>query len=611
MAVIEAEIGEVVEEEAPSVYEMLSDEEACLYAIMTDESGIDAAEFLWTDERNKDGCWRAWPFQWAWWRRRAMKQIDQAGRSIGKTESIIARCCVFPFIHPRQEMVLTAPQGIHLDALTERIEATFNSIRLLDEMTVGGRGGVKHRPFLISFINGAHIMGRIPQLSGAGMKGTHPVWLEQDEAQDYPPRGWDEIIETLDRRVEGAEWRVHGVPRGIPDKFQEYISSDDWEVNRYTAVHKPTWTEHEREQKIKEYGTSEDDPEFRRNVYGELGDNTNRIFVLERFMRCTDSIEASEYNTQEYFLRKISSEHVERMAKEAGSLEEGATDEHTAVILSMLDFPGDHTSRYETFWCGMDVGLTSDPSEILVFAEYRPNAKELRLDSAEGRAAPKDGATRLKLVTRIQLNRIPDPLQEEVIMAIVDFYKPRAFSLDKTGIGANLLQGLQSRALKSRFMVIPDAENIDQSRVDDARKTLTVIKGYGYSEKIIVEINEAEAERLPPGLTLQEIAEKAGIKRNVKEFATDCLRTLVDSQRLLLPWDKELINQWNGQTWQYSNAPVDAYANRARSYSVGIFHTLDAGRMAALGYFQAPIEAMLLAPPERRRPVLAQFIGPQ
>jgi hypothetical protein len=608
MAVLEADI-ELEEAAAPRFYEPLEDDEACLYAIMTDESGIDPAEFLWTDERNPDGCWRAWPFQWMWWRHRAMKQIDQAGRSIGKTESIIARCCVFPFIHPRQEMVLTAPQGIHLDALTERIEATFNNVRILDEMTLGGRGGVKHRPFLISFINGAHIMGRIPQLSGAGVKGTHPVWLEQDEAQDYPEKGWKEIIETLDRRVEGAEWRVHGVPRGIPDKFQEYINSDDWAHNRYTAVHKPSWSDEERQQKIAEYGTSEDDPEYRRNVYGELGDSTNRIFVLERFMRCTDSVEASAYNNEEYFLRKISAENVERLARDAGELVEGATDEHTAAMMTLLDFPVAHTSNYQTFWCGMDVGLTSDPSEILVFAEYRPSTKELKLDAAEFRAVPKDGVTRLKLLTRIQLQRIPDPLQEEVIMAVVDFYKPKAFSLDKTGIGANLLQGLQSRALKSRFQVIPDAEKIDQERVDDARKTLTAIKGYGYSEKIVVEINEAEAERLPPGLSLQEIAEKAGIKRNVKEYATDKLRELVDTQRLLLPWDKDLINQWNGQTWQFSNAGTDAYGNRAKSYSQGIFHTLDAGRMAALGYFQAPIEAMLLAPPERRRPVLAQFLS--
>ena len=605
MAVIEAP----PEEEAPpQVYEMLADDEACLYAIMMDRSGIDPAEFLWTDERNRDGCWRAWPFQWAWWRHRALKQIDQAGRSIGKTESIIARCCVFPFIHPRQEMVLTAPQGIHLDALTERIEATFTDIRLLNEMTVGGRSGIKHRPFLISFINGAHIMGRIPQITGAGMKGTHPVWLEQDEAQDYPERGWDEIIETLDRRVEGAEWRVHGVPRGIPDKFQEYINSDDWEVNQYTAVHKPTWSSEERESKIREYGTSADDPDFKRNVYGDLGDNTSRIFVLERFMRCTDSVEASEYNQHEYFPRKISAEHVERLARDSTKLDDGTTDAHVAAILSMLDFPASHTSDYDIFWAGMDVGLTSDPSEILVFAEYRPSAKELKLDAANERAVPKEGMTRLKLVTRVQLQRIPDPLQEEVIMFLVDHYKPKAFSLDRTGIGANLLQGLQARALKSRFTVIPEAEQV-ATKVEDARKTLTVIKGYGYSEKIIVEINEQEAERLPPGLTLQEIAEKAGIKRNVKEYATDKLRELVDTQRLLLPWDKEVINQWNGQTWHFNAAPVDAYGNRSRTFSNGVFHTLDAGRMAALGYFQAPIEAMLLAPEKEREPVFASFLS--
>lgn len=593
--------------DAPLVYEMLTEDEACLYAIMMDESGLDQMEFLVTDERNPDGCWRAWPFQWPHWRTRALKQIDQCGRSIGKSESIIARCIAFPFIHPKGEMVLTAPQGIHLDAITERIESTFDSVRILDEMTLGGRSGVKHRPFVISFINGAHIQGRIPQLNGAGIKGTHPIWLELDEAQDYPEAGWKEIIETVQRGVDGAEWRAHGVPRGIPDKFQEYILSGDWVVNQYTAVHRPNWSLEEREAKIKEYGSSADDPDFKRNVYGDMGDSQNRIFVLSRFMECADSVEVDDYNRNEYFLRKISAEQIESRVKNLGPLSEGTTEEHAAVVMDLLDFPMRHKSQYETFWVGMDVGLVNDPSEILVFAEYQPTTKELKLDAQEGRAVPLNGASRLKLVSRIQLNRVPNPLQVEVVLRVVDFYRPKAFSLDKTGIGLNLLQELQTRALKSRFAVVEDGASIEDPKVVDARKTLTVIKGYGYSEKVVVDIDAALEEALPPGLTIQEIADKAGIKAIVKEHATDKLRELVDDGRLFLPWDKEVINQWNGQTVTNRSGGTDAYGKPMRAYSKGVFHSLDAGRMMAIGYFQAPVEALLLAPAQIKKPGAALF----
>lgn len=618
MAVIEQDLVDVDGSAAggaarmAQVYEALTDEEAYLYCILTDASGLDQAEFLWTDERNPDGCWRAWPFQWPWWRDRSMKQIDQCARAIGKSESIMARACAFPFVHPGQEMVITAPEGIHLDAITDRIESALNAVRLLDEMTAGGRGGIKHRPFHVNFANGARIMGRIPQKSGVGVKGTHPVWLEMDEAQDYPDKGWVEILETINRAIEGAQWRVHGVTRGIRDRFYEYTQDgpdNDFKVHRFTAVHRPNWSFEERAAKVKEYGGSDNDPDFRRNVYGLHGDATNPIFVLHRFMRCVDSVPASEYNTDEYFYVSAKAEQVEDRVGRGPRLEQATTDEHAAALLSMLDFPARHKAAYQNFWAGMDVGLTSDPSEIMVFAEYKVGAKEARENRAAELGIPMDGATRLKLITRVHLERIPDPLQVEAIMWLVEFYRPRAFSLDKTGIGVNLLQDLQRRALKSRLMVVDTEDQTDEERhkMNEARNTLTVIKGYGFAEKVVVEIDEQLADKLPATSTPQEIGEKAGIKRNVKEYATDKLRELVDAQRILLPWDAEIIQQWNGQSWSYAQSSVDAYGRRRQTFSEGVFHCLDAGRMAALGYFQAPIEALLATPPKKKRPVLAQF----
>ena len=41
------------------------------------------------------------------------------------------------------------------------------------------------------------IIGRIPKLSGTGVKGMHEPDLIIDEAQDYPPKGWTEVHETV------------------------------------------------------------------------------------------------------------------------------------------------------------------------------------------------------------------------------------------------------------------------------------------------------------------------------------------------------------------------------------------------------------------------------
>jgi hypothetical protein len=154
-----------------SVLANLDEEECFLWAILSDPSGLDQAEFLWTDNEQPDGCFRAWPFQWPWWRDRNQRQIDQAGRSVGKSLSIKVRSFAFPFINPGQEMVITAPEGNHLDAITDVIETAFISCRLGREMLVHGRTGIKHRPFHMNFWNGARIMGRIPQRDGKGVKG--------------------------------------------------------------------------------------------------------------------------------------------------------------------------------------------------------------------------------------------------------------------------------------------------------------------------------------------------------------------------------------------------------------------------------------------------------
>jgi len=75
------------------IYENLTDDECALYALAMDESGLDLAEFCYIDEQKdehgfSDGCFRAWPFQYGWWRLKDQKTISAGSRSCGKALAV-------------------------------------------------------------------------------------------------------------------------------------------------------------------------------------------------------------------------------------------------------------------------------------------------------------------------------------------------------------------------------------------------------------------------------------------------------------------------------------------------------------------------------------------
>lgn len=546
-----------------AVIPMLTDEECYLVAILTDSSGVDLAEFGWYEPENDDGCWRARPYQWSWYRDESPMQIDQCARDVGKSLGIQARACSFPFAHQGQEMVITAPELVHQELVTQAIERRIFDMRLTYEMLPRARSRLTRRPFRMNFTTGARIIGRIPQITGRGVKGAHPVKLEMDEAQDYPEAGWTELTATLRRGIKGAIWRAHGVTRGIRDKFFEFTQpspENPWKVHRIMAMHRPDWDDAERQRNIILYG-SRNHPDYRRNIMGLHGDATNALFVLHRLMRCVDSVEGSDYNADEYQYFHITAERLEELAGEGSTQEEQA-----AAAVQMLEFSELH-QRYQVFWCGQDVGFTVDPSEILVASEYVPEAHERRTDKAAHRTSPPKDVTRLRLLARIHLERISNPVQAEIIRHVIRHYQPRAYGIDKTGNGIGLFQDVQAT----------DAE------------MAKIIRGYGFSESVIVEIDgtiEVQEQ--------EDVLKEAAITSNVLEYSTDALRGLVDDSRLALPWDRDLLRQFQGQTWKWSNSMIGKdERKRRRVFSAGNFHILDAARMLAMAHAQAPIEAVV------------------
>ncbi len=529
----------------------LDEEERYLLAILEDESGLDIAEFMWIDEEQEDSRFRAWDFQWDWYADQSALQIDQCGRAVGKSNGVQMRAFAFPFSYPQAEMLITAPELNHLRPLVDAVEQRILSSRLANEMLPRTKGnGISRQPhWQARFTNGSRIISRLPNKDGKGVKGMHPLKLEADEMQDYPLAGWIELIETLKRGSVGAQWRCHGVSRGVRDKYYELTHNPSWRVHRKMAMHRPNWSEDEREEKIVTYGGSRQNPDYKRNIYGEHGDATNPVFVLARLMDCVDQEPGSEYNADVFTEIRITFEELSGRPP-----------------VMLMDLPGSHKAGwtkaprgYGAIYAGMDVGATNHPSEILV-AGQRAGANREQLD----------------LLARVHMQRISMEDQFQVVQWLFDFYgtKLQTFGIDRTGLGFPLWE-----------------------RMEKAFPTRT--KGYNFSGKYAVALEDRPLE---DGEDLDDLV----IERNIVEFSTDALREVVDAKGILLPFNRELLTEWQGQNYVIVKTAQNPYGKR--SYSEGQFHTLDAGKMLIAGKRLQALDQALAERPQKK-PVLDAFVG--
>lgn len=550
----------------------LDEDEKYLAAIFDDPSGIELAELTWVDEEQPDRCFRVWDFQWPLYQCQEVYQIDQMGRSLGKSVGIIMRAYAFPFHYPGAEMLITAPELNHLRPITDKVENLFITTRLGREMLPRVKGmGINHQPqFQARFGNNSRIISRLPNRDGKGVKGMHPLVIEMDEAQDYPEAGWVEIIETMKSGSVGAQWRVHGVSRGVRDTYYKMTTGENPDlpffVHRYMAPHRPSWSTAERRSKIAMYGGTEENPDYRRNIFGEHGDAHNPLFVLARLMGCVrinESAWASKYNDDVYCKVKINDE----LHRRSG----------LPIEAFLNDIPTTHLDPvYTSYWAGMDVGYTSDPSEILVWGIVAHGGK------SDGSRLGQLRPDLHRQLLRVQMQRISARDQADVIKAVFGFYgsRLRRFGMDKTGNGLPLFQFLREDP-KAAAMKLPER-----------------LAGYGFSEKLPVEFDD----RTPEG---RETAEDLIITRNVVDFASDELRKLVDAGTLELPYDVDQLTEFQGQSVAVVK-DMGSAAGIRRKYAGGSCHTLDAARMLIAAKQLEAIEAALHHP--RHGPVFEAFV---
>jgi hypothetical protein len=549
-----------------------NEEDFLLLALLKDP--IFAPELLWRDAANHQfgGCYRVRDYQYPLFRVNDNYAGFACARSVGKTESIKARAFTHAFRRTSENLLLTAPELIHLLPLTDAIEERIQDTRLTREFldTRGGKTGFTHRPFGAEFLDGTKIVGRIPRQSGVGVKGQHQPDLMIDEAQDYPERGWVEVHETVMKdHVDAAgnpdfRYMFYGVHSGARDSgFFKRINDGSFTLVTVTAIQRPGWGKAEKDAAKAAYGGTSS-PDYRRNILGEPGARASAFFVTARLMACVDQgpkngrPEDSDYNTLEYVKQELRSEEV---------------DEALMPISELLDLPA---IKYPRVFMGADLGLNDSPTVISCFSHEKI-----------------DGKDRLKLFRLYKLHRFTSRRIRETFYALAVHFGARliANGIDATGLGNPIWQEMQEDEVAPQHLIDVTEGYFFNAKVPVGIEASTVIEDTNgnlrdnYGSSVKKEVDDWGQERYVVSMPMIE----AG---------TRYLREFVDSGFLMLPFDSEITTDMQGETQQR----VKAVGERTKLNKPNAFHILDSMRGMAMGFKKGEVEKALAV--DKPRPVL-------
>lgn len=393
-----------------------------------------------------------------------------------------------------------------------------------------------------------------------GVKGMHEPDMIMDEAQDYPPKGYTEVHETVMKdHVDSTgkldfTYHLYGVHSGAAGgRFENLAQSGEFKVTAITALMRPGWNKAEKSAAAAMYGGTHS-PDYRRNILGEPGTALSQFFVSSRLMSCLDQDSDSHYNTVEFKDIHIMAEDVDKMFGPGG--------EFTA----MLDLP---PNLGPLVYGGMDVGLINDPTVITLFAVQKDKEKK----------------ERLKLCRMIHLWRFRERQIREAAYRIDLTYGKtlQAFGQDITGMGLPLLQAMED----------------DEQCPEHLR---AVSRGYTFNALVPVAVDKDYVSEIG-GKMVDQYGNMVKIERDkwtgqdryvsymtMIEASTRYLRNFVDSGYLLLPFHQGLVKDMQGETEQRVRAMGAAHLRKKPS----AFHMLDAMRAMAMGYMSGRIEENVL-----------------
>jgi hypothetical protein len=553
-------------EEGPWV---IDEDDMLLFAMLTDP--VYMPELMWRNPGNRaySGRYRVRDYQYVLNRVKDNYMIANCARSVGKTESEKIHAEIHP-LASYENMLITAPELIHLHPLTDAIEENIRDSKLLSEVLEvrGGQTGFTHRPFGVNFIDGTKIVGRIPKVTGTGVKGQHQPFLIVEEGQDYPEKGWIEVNETVNydaadiNGIPSFRFWIYGVHSGNKaSEFDAKARSSVYRKIQITQLQRPDWNAQRKQNAVASYGGSSS-PDYRRNILGEPGSGASAFFVTARVMACVDQridmgddSKGSEYNRTGYVTQKFRAEELDDLGLQ---------------ISDLLDLPDNH----DRVWVGVDVGLTDSPTVITMWAEGTFEKKNRRA-----------------LVRRYTLERFRTRQQRQALYAIAWHLGPRLLGvgIDITGLGFPMWQEMEDDEVAPPHL-------------------LAVAEGYMFNAKVPVGVDPSLVSETDGVMrdhygNMVKIEEDpiTGAKRYIVMMpfiaaSTRFMREDIDSGYTLLPFDGEVIGDILAET----KDRVDKIGNAQGIPRKGDrFHILDSARAAHMRMRSDEI-AVAIAPPARR-----------
>jgi hypothetical protein len=548
---------------------------------------IHCAELLFKDPKRRDygGCYHVDDFQYPLFRGGGTNdELYPCARSVGKTESLKADAVSGVFQRQGEDKLVTAPYMIHLKPLTQAIEARIRDTRLTREFldTRGQKTGFTHDPFQVDFLDNTRIVGRIPLLSGVGVKGQHVPDARMDESQDYPPKGWLELYPTIMRDHVNPDgepdysFRAYGVHSGIGESdFYRLSKSGEYKVIQITAMMRPSWSADEKRKAAAMYGGTQT-PDYKRNILGEAGGAASAFFVTSRLMACIDQDPNSSYNTEEWKRQSFAAEEIDSMLGDIADKRE--RDEAMYEMLkALLDLPDGLGQQVYT---GADLGLVNDPTVISLWHVHTDKKKK----------------SRLRLIRLFHLWRFREKMIRQVAYIIAWKYGKtlRGAGWDVTGLGLPLFQAMEADEVAPQHL-------LDASR------------GYIFSAKVPIGVDKSMVTKDTAGQLRDHYGNIVEVRRDpftaqedyiVKmsmiEASTRYLREDVDSMFLQLPFDTEVAADMQGETEQR----VKAMAGVKKKPSA--FHILDSFRTMAMVRKAAEVEEQIAV--RQQEPVLARAV---
>lgn len=453
-------------------------------------------------------------------------------RAVGKTEVLtgIIVWILINDIFSGDYIVYSVPNKAQLEPVWARVTRLFRVNSILKTF-VSQKQGINSGNHTITLLNGAVLLCRIAGTMGDGRNviGLHTPFEVVDEAGYYPWPTWLELNPTLNTWTRGVRKIVSGVPTGFRENNVLYhvdMQVDDYTKHRIPMHQNPRYTLEDEKRNIE--------------IYGDPGSDNYIHFVLGRHGTPTFAVfDRSVMQIEQYPVYKLKINGLEMR-------------NNIAEYLGRISAVPRIERKNPKVVMGIDLGYT-DPTAIIIMYLNR-NGQFI-------------------FHARVQLNKVPYPIQSQLIDYLDTKFKPLVIGIDEGHAGGAEIQKLQMeprfarKNYKERIVPIQFTSNvvigIDEHGKEIKQKTrpfsISILQEYSNEHRIIYSTTDldllSELERMvyirtPSGNKVYRTMTPKGGKKGADHFTSallcGTLAWYLKNESILLtpPRQKLLAGRW-------------------------------------------------------------------